>query len=399
MSKTKTRVQPIAGPEYDKERPETRGPWLAQRRGGITATEVAKAAAGRASDIAKIVAEKVSGEDTLDLTGNKFIDYGNAREPIIADYVQRRFGVEPNQVLFARGDNPRHLATPDGYIDDAFTGDVFVGEIKTSRHDLWPFPFARDYAEHGIPWLTPSIAENALRALDRGDRSAKFWDTGYYDQIQWQMYVMDASRAIFAFEQHDDNWPNPKPKREADTIWVERDDARIAYLIDVAERLLAKIDASTPDSIAPASDVDPDVADHVHKYLHALADEKVAGEVKSTNWKWLQEHFKNVDEYRNENDEAKITWARSEKSVTTISDELLEHASAAQAARIEKGEQGVARALARIENAEAALVKARDALDVARARLDGARKPFSVTAVEYGTPRLTITAKQTKSAD
>lgn len=392
MSNTKTRRKPIAGPSSDD-----REAWLAQRRQGVTATEVAKAAQGRPADIHKIITEKVTGAH-VDLTGNKFVDYGNEREPIIADYVKRRFNIEPNTLCYSSPDNPRYLATPDGYVDDAFTEERFVAEIKTSRHDLWPFPFSRD-DDLGVPTLTVAIADRALAAIDRGEFAPSgFWRTSYYDQIQWQMLVMNADRAIFAAEQHDDNWPNPKPLRPADVIWVERNVKRIEYLLTVADALLAKIDNATPDSIAPASEIDPDVADHMHKYLHAHGAVKTAEALKSAAWKWLQDHFKDVDEFRSENDEAKITWAAPEKSVTSVSDELLEHASAAQLSRITKGEQAVARADERIEKAKDALAKATAAREAAVGRLDSARKPFSVTVIERGDAKLTITAKTTKEA-
>ena len=56
--------------------------WLAERRKGVTATEVAKLAKGQPAARRDVLAEKVSGERTF--FGNKFTDWGLERELALA---------------------------------------------------------------------------------------------------------------------------------------------------------------------------------------------------------------------------------------------------------------------------------------------------------------------------
>lgn len=174
--------------------------WLAARREGITATEIAKLAQSRAfeTELRRIKA----GEETF--SGNRYTAWGKLREPVIAEHA-RGFGLEPEHRVFHAAENSRHLASPDALGED-FDGKLFIGEFKTSLHDLDP---SGDY----------------------------YWSTTYADQMQWQMYVTGAERCLFVWEQHDGHWPEPYafPVRSS---WVERDDARIAELRVIADRFL-----------------------------------------------------------------------------------------------------------------------------------------------------------------
>jgi hypothetical protein len=187
--------------------------WLEERRKGVTATEVAKLAKGQPAARRDILAEKKTGERSF--TGNKYTDWGLERELAIASMIEFTHGFEASDVLFFSDRNERHLATPDAiYLAEDYT---LIAEIKTSKYDLDP-------------------------------TESHFLKSTYMDQMQWQMYVCDAERCLFAWEQHDDNWvedefgvPRPEPIYQ-NQVWIERDDERIAELIVLADEFLAEMD-------------------------------------------------------------------------------------------------------------------------------------------------------------
>lgn len=186
--------------------------WLAARRRGVTATEVAKLARSGASYRQDLIFEKRTGERSF--FGNKFTEWGLQREPIIAEKIMHEWGFIPSDILYHAPGNSRHLATPDGvYAKD---GMVTIAEIKTGKHDLNP----------------------------EGDY---FASTGYLDQMLWQAYVCDADEILFVWEQHNDEWPEPTPF-EIQSVWIERNQARIEELIAIADDFLAELDANAdPD--------------------------------------------------------------------------------------------------------------------------------------------------------
>jgi hypothetical protein len=59
----------------------------------------------------------------------------------------------------------------------------------------------------------------------------------YMRQCQWQMYVCDAERLLFAYELRLDAPGGFAPSFDVHCQWVERDDKLIKSLIDVAEKL------------------------------------------------------------------------------------------------------------------------------------------------------------------
>ena len=198
---------------------EDRGAWLLARARGVTATDVAKLAKGNGPAIThELAAHKLAG-GVQDLSHVPYVRHGQQREPVIAAWILERFGIEPSQTLFHAVENSRHLATPDGVGWD-FDENVITSEIKTSKYDLDP-------------------------AASKSD--GHFWKVGYYDQIQWQHYVTGASRSLFAWEQHDDDWwgwPERSPRvKEIRFAWIPRDDARIDRLVTIADKFLVYLDA------------------------------------------------------------------------------------------------------------------------------------------------------------
>lgn len=171
--------------------------WLRARAMGITATDAAHLATPRS--VAGLVRAKC---DPFGFAGNAYTQYGRDREPVIAEWMRQRFGLHSSTVLFRALANPRHLATPDGLNDCTDGGDLLLAEIKTST-----------------------------RPLERAPRS-------YLRQIWWQQHVMGARRTLLVWEQHEGFHPLGEPR----VRWVERDDAQIARLVELADATLARLD-------------------------------------------------------------------------------------------------------------------------------------------------------------
>ncbi|WP_427008635.1 YqaJ viral recombinase family protein [Pseudarthrobacter sp. H2] len=172
---------------------DDRDEWLRARRTGVSATDARKIVLqnGRpSSQRPKLLLEKVTGDE-----GPRFaqFEHGIAREPIIAAWVEKNFGIRPNRFLCI-GINPRHLATPDGI------GEGAICEIKTSTKPL------------------VSTAKT------------------YRDQIQWQLHVTGVGKALFVVENRN--------SLEREHAWIERDEARIAVLAAHADHFLEELDAA-----------------------------------------------------------------------------------------------------------------------------------------------------------
>jgi hypothetical protein len=255
--------------------PPARTPeWYSARRIGVTATEVRDLAKGYRSNRDRIMREKLTG-DRPNLAGKPAIEYGNLREPLIAAWIERRFGIEPSDLLYIQDADPRALATPDGVEVDEFTGKVYVSETKTSKHDL-----------------TPGRIVDGVLVLTKGPggkwylQDNHFAKTGYYDQIQWQMFVMGAERTLFAWEQHDDDWsgwPQRAPKTitaEPGWCWVLRDDKRIAELQRIAfeflhdlEQLRAEIEIGNAEPPALSAEEEESIA--IEKRAQEIKHERI----------------------------------------------------------------------------------------------------------------------------
>lgn len=279
-----TERRPIRGPEYDPARPETRAPWMDMRRGGITATEVRDW--GNGAKRREILTFKVTGE-SQDLSGIAAVDHGNRREPVIAEWVERLYGITPCNAVYSHPDNPRFLASPDGITLDPFTGDLMAGayaavaEIKTSKHDLNP---GRLDGRH----------------LIQIDPDSYFHRAGYYTQIQWQMFVMNADRTLFVWEQHDGtidpDTGTYRPVGVPQAVWIDRDQPLIDVLVEkVAIPALAEIDAAraanTAGELPPASALPSEHAVLVADLLRARDAEAIAKAAKDKAWKALQDYY------------------------------------------------------------------------------------------------------------
>ncbi len=174
--------------------------WLRARSRGITATDVAALTSERA--IARAAHTKLQGSG---FTGNAYTDHGRRREPQIAAWVAATHGIQPSSALFRAVVEPRHLATPDGLMQDA-AGRVTLAEIKTTN--------------------------KAWRSIPRS----------YLRQVWWQQHVLGAERTLVAWEQHSGFVPIDDEPRCA---WVDRDDAEIRSLVRLATALIDELHRRT----------------------------------------------------------------------------------------------------------------------------------------------------------
>lgn len=175
-------------------RSSDREAWLYARQQGITATMVAHGSTP--AGFRDIVAQM---ETPVTIEPNAMMDWGNEREPHIAQIVKERFGIMPNDWLIAKDDglNRWQMATPDGLSLD----HTVIAEIKTTGKPLDVIPIR------------------------------------YRRQIQWQLHVTDAERCLFAYELRLQGPEGFVPGFDVQTQWVERDDRQIAELIATAEQL------------------------------------------------------------------------------------------------------------------------------------------------------------------
>lgn len=168
--------------------------WLDARLGGVTATQVAKAATPSGFDEA---VEEIRSPKTI--PDNPYMKFGRDQEGWIG-LALMKYGVLPNEWLIRHETNPHYLATPDGL---SLTHET-ISEVKTT---------GRDWGDN-IP-------------------------IQYRRQVQWQLFVTGASECVFAWLLRADSpagfvpaWFEPK------VVMIERDEKMIEELSAVADRLL-----------------------------------------------------------------------------------------------------------------------------------------------------------------
>jgi hypothetical protein len=174
--------------------------WLEARRGGVTATEVAKAAT--TAGLKEALAERAN---PTPVEVNAYMQFGSDNEDWIARVLKRDFDLMPNRWLIAADGVPQHMATPDALSLD----HEWIGEIKTGGKT----PLNKD----GL--LIPPIAHRR--------------------QIQWQLHCTGARSCVYAFMLRAEvdgafvpAWLEPQ------IVIVPRDEEMIADLVRVADQLL-----------------------------------------------------------------------------------------------------------------------------------------------------------------
>lgn len=173
--------------------------WLLARRGGVTATQVAKAATK--AGLEQAVTDYI---DDTQIPDNPYMAFGRDFEPVIARTVHTKFDILPNEWLIRNDESPHHLATPDGLSPD----HTMIAEIKTT---------GKDWADGVIP-------------------------IQYRRQVQWQLHVTGAERCLFAWMKRIDVGGVFAPAWfEPESLWMERDEGMIEVLQDTAEQLWRRV--------------------------------------------------------------------------------------------------------------------------------------------------------------
>ncbi|WP_260406568.1 YqaJ viral recombinase family protein [Microbacterium sp. G2-8] len=186
--------------------------WMRARSQGVTATDVAHLSTPASIQRAAKQKLRPSG-----FSGNAYTDHGRRREPEIAAWVEKEHGILPSTVLFRAEIEKRHLATPDGILQQE-DGCVVLAEIKTTNK----------------PWRT--IPRHYLR------------------QVWWQQHVLGAERTLFAWEEHRDFRPlHDEPK----FVWIDRDDTAIDQLVGMATELIDELYRLTTGQSIPQGDLSP----------------------------------------------------------------------------------------------------------------------------------------------
>ena len=188
---------------------EDREAWLAARRGGVTATDIARLASGGAKEWQKVREEK-DGID--DFAGNMFTQWGNDRENIIGEKFNTMMGggFVANSNVHSVNEG-RYMATPDMI----GVGNNALCQIKTALHTQeW----------NGVP------------------------PKKYYDQCQWEMLVMgaDVNYLVVEWSRRETN-PSTGvtqmavafPDQDPEVITIARSDKRIRELMEVADLFLS----------------------------------------------------------------------------------------------------------------------------------------------------------------
>lgn len=142
----------------------TREEWLEQRKGYITATDIASIRTGSEKAFRELWDKKHKGEA---FRGNRFTEWGHERESHIAAHVRAVLGrsdLNSNDQLYVK-DGTKHAATPDMVTED---GDGSC-QIKTV----------------GVKQDWGDIAHLPL---------------DYKAQVEWEMYVLGIEECLFVWE-------------------------------------------------------------------------------------------------------------------------------------------------------------------------------------------------------
>jgi hypothetical protein len=277
--------------------------WLAERAGGVTATEI-RDLYMRYITVSALIKKKL-GPPEPPLT-TQWIMWGNTREPILADVVNRVYGIHDESRVFHSATNPRHLASPDGV--GVVDGELVVSEIKTSKDDI----------------------RLGTKAFDK---------KGYAIQMTWVMFVTGAHRCLYVAEQHDSDWqdrggPNlePEPLGLVPTMeWFEYDEKLAKELEVIATGFLVALDAAKAGEVLQYDD---DLDTLAVNILRFREEETSAKKAKESTWAQLQVKLRGEhDELSQESPLARITWrAASSKTVVENVDVVQQDIDKAKAA-------------------------------------------------------------------
>ncbi len=196
--------------------PEERRAWLASRRQGIGASDVAKAATGRYGGALSVVADKI-GLAPVDPIDPELADRGHRWEQPVADSVHALTGlfVAGEQLPMIHPANSRHRCTVDGLL---------------------------------LPNSVATMAEvvGGLEVKTRAPRGPWPWDY-YRAQAHWSMHVTGLRRWLVAVATIDNDYDAGVGRlvEQATGVtyaWVDHDPAAIAQLVELADWLWAYVE-------------------------------------------------------------------------------------------------------------------------------------------------------------
>ena len=221
----------------------SREEWLEQRKGYLTATDIASIRTGSEKSFRELWEKKHKGET---FRGNRFTEWGNEREPHIGAHVQSVLGKSellPNDQLYVK-DGTKHAATPDMVSKDG----SFSCQIKTVG-------LSRDWDD--IAHLPQD----------------------YRAQVEWEMYVLGIEECLFVWEQRldgEDGFIVGETKHGL----VKSDPKLRARLLQIA----ADFEEYEPDEIEQGDDdfmvraLIQDLVETMEKRSELMAQEKVLKE-------------------------------------------------------------------------------------------------------------------------
>lgn len=267
--------------------------WLAERRAGITATEVKDLYLGKVKRQDLISLKLGLKKDTF--SGNVYTEWGKAREPVIAAAALTRYGIRPESRVFHAADNPRFLASPDG-VGINFDEELEIAEYKTSGKPI-------------------------------GTHTRAYADTGYRIQKMWGMRVTGARRCLYG---HEPRLPDGEGGFKAGPLvfeWVEYDEALVAELEKVAVEFLAELDQQR-DGDGPVIDEELDTL--AVNYLRGLDDEKAGKALKESAYKAIWARVDAGEEMVHESALARVSFSpevAEDRATSTVDEEAAEAAA------------------------------------------------------------------------
>ena len=181
--------------------------WYKAREYGVSATTVAKAAAGPGGYDTELN-RALHPEDNI-VEDNAYMKFGRDWEQWIVEALPAEYGIKHSDWLIRAAEQEHHLATPDGLDDDWQT----IAEVKTT---------GKDWSKEDRETVASDITIQ------------------YRRQVQWQLYVTGAQRCVFAWLLRAESesgefvpaWLEPKH------IIIERNEDMIGDLIAVAEQFV-----------------------------------------------------------------------------------------------------------------------------------------------------------------
>lgn len=195
---------------------DSREEWLEQRKGYITATDIASIRTGSEKAFRELWEKKHNGDP---FRGNRFTEWGNIREPEIAEWVKgikECSSLEPNDQLYVK-DGTKHAATPD-MVGPGSDGKTLSCQIKTVGESRYFDDCAHMPAE-------------------------------YKAQVEWEMYVLGIDECAVCWEVRIDTGAGFAPgDRQID--FMKSDPKLRAKLIEIAERF----EQYKPDEVEQGED-------------------------------------------------------------------------------------------------------------------------------------------------